>query len=200
MASYSYTARDTSGKLHKGIVDADGISIVREVLLDKGLAVEEIHEATLSERIAAGVESAEQKLSVKPEGSQKGKNNVVHRADSVVHKEKAPTKKKKTRSESDVLYYPIVDTLRLYAGWLLAWYLLVYAFGAYQYTRDVSYRLPYVEALLPPFSPIVLQFSFGAFLFLLLSAFHRRVHGGTFFTIALSVIGIVLFMFYRLNI
>jgi len=75
----------------------------------------------------------------------------------------------KTETQNERQYHPFFDTLRLYAGWLLAWYMSVYILGAFQHTRTLPFRIPYVEALLPPFSPVVLHFSLGAFLFLFLT-------------------------------
>ncbi|MBI3619363.1 hypothetical protein HY213_05020, partial [Candidatus Peregrinibacteria bacterium] len=65
------------------------------------------------------------------------------------------------------VYYPLVDTLRLYAGWLLAWYGAVFALGGYQWTRTLPFKSDIVNDMLS--SPFIVVASFATFLFLLLS-------------------------------
>ena len=44
-------------------------------------------------------------------------------------------------------YLPLIDTLRLYAGWLLAWYGLVFAIGAYQYRGILPFHSELIASL-----------------------------------------------------
>ena len=72
--------------------------------------------------------------------------------------------------------------------------------GGYQYTRSLPFRIPYVEALLPPFSPIVLSFTLAAFLFLLCTSLQKALGGGKLSAAILSILGIAAFVLYRLNV
>lgn len=94
-------------------------------------------------------------------------------------------------------YYPLVDTLRLYAGWLLAWYFVIYALGAYQFTRKM-FAWDLLDQLF--FSPLVLQFSCLAFLFLMLSQVHRVLGRGIVKGVILTIVGITVFVLFRANI
>lgn len=95
-------------------------------------------------------------------------------------------------------YAPIVDTLRLYAGWLLAWYALIYGLGSFQHSRPLPFRIPYAEALM--LSPLVLSFCFASFLFLLVSTAHKRMQGKLLSGITLYGISVGLFIVYRMNV
>src|SRR3989338_4999816 len=96
------------------------------------------------------------------------------------------------------VYLPIASTLRLYAGWLLAYYSIVYALGWYAQSRPLTFEIPYVRALLV--SPLVLSFTFAAFLFLLFHSLYRLVGGGLVKGVAVSVLGVVVFAVYRMNV
>ncbi len=94
-------------------------------------------------------------------------------------------------------FYPLVDTLRLYAGWLLAWYFVIYAFGAYQFTRGM-FDWDLLEQLF--LSTLILQFSCLAFLFLLLSQIHRVLGRGIVKGVLLTIAGVAMFVLFRANI
>lgn len=94
-------------------------------------------------------------------------------------------------------YFPLFDTLRLYAGWLLAWYCLVYAVGSYQFIKEVPVHIPYAESLF--LSPLVLSFTLGAYLFLLLSSVYQYAGKKRSVGIGLFALGIIVFVLYRLN-
>ena len=95
-------------------------------------------------------------------------------------------------------YLPLHETLRLYAGWLLSWYALVYALGFYQYTRPLPFRIPIVEGLF--LSPLVRSFALAAFLFLLLSSVHRATGGRKARGLGFAILGIAVFVFYNANV
>lgn len=101
-------------------------------------------------------------------------------------------------SKSDAAYLPLFETLRLYAGWLLAWYALIYIIGAYQFTKSLPFRIPYAESLF--LSPLVLSFTFAAFLFLLLSSIYKMLGSKKIIGFLLTVIGIATFLLYRVNV
>ena len=96
------------------------------------------------------------------------------------------------------IYLPIAATLRLYAGWLLAYYSLVYAVGWYAYSRSLPVDIPYVEALM--LSPLVLSFTFAAFLFLVFHTLYQLWGKGLIKAALLSIAGIALFVVYRMNV
>lgn len=100
-------------------------------------------------------------------------------------------------SERSSSYFPLSDTLRLYAGWLLALYFLVYALGGYQFTGVLPVRLGIVEDLFG--SPIILSFSAAAFLYLLLHSLHRKLGGGIPLGLLLAFLGVLAFLAFRVN-
>lgn len=88
----------------------------------------------------------------------------------------------------DNAYLPLTDTLRLYAGWLLAWYGVVYLIGFYRITDRLEWEIPFIDELFQ--STLVLRFAFGTFLFLLLTTLHRALRGGVFLGFLLALIGL----------
>jgi hypothetical protein len=96
------------------------------------------------------------------------------------------------------IYLPIAATLRLYAGWLLAYYAIVYAVGWYAHARQLPFSIPYVEALM--LSPLVLSFTLAAFLFLVLHTGKQLWGPGIGKGIALTALGIGAFLLYRMNV
>jgi hypothetical protein len=91
-----------------------------------------------------------------------------------------------------------VDTLRLYAGWLLAWYAVVYALGYYQSTRHLSFEVPYLMGIY--MSPLVLSFTLASFLFLLFTSLRKHVGGGAVTSIVFTLLGLAAFVLYRMNV
>ncbi len=112
----------------------------------------------------------------------------------------APTKQTQPKIENkkERLYFPLLDTIRLYAGWLMAWYLIIYALGYYQQSRGLPYSLSYIENLYQ--SPMVFSFTLAAFLFLLFTSIHRALKGGRFVGIVLTLLAIGAFLLYRKNV
>jgi hypothetical protein len=84
-------------------------------------------------------------------------------------------------------YYPLVDTLRLYAGWLMAWYVLFVALGYYAYERELPFDIPIVEGFF--FSPLIFRFISAMFIFLALSSFHKLLRGKLLSGIVLTLAG-----------
>lgn len=72
-------------------------------------------------------------------------------------------------------YAPLHETLRIFAGWLLAWYGLIYALGFLEESGKLP-AIPFIHELF--LSPLVLQFTFGTFLLLALSNVHRWIGKG----------------------
>jgi hypothetical protein len=96
------------------------------------------------------------------------------------------------------IYLPIAATLRLYAGWLLAYYSIVYAVGWYAHSRVLPKEIPYVEALM--LSPLVLSFTLAAFLFLVFHTAYQAWGKGIIKGVVVSIAGVAVFVVYRMNI
>lgn len=97
----------------------------------------------------------------------------------------------------ELAYFPLLETLRLYAGWLLAWYAIVYAVGSYQFMKDVPFHIPYAESLF--LSPLVLSFTFAAYLFLLLTGIYKMAGRSKKIGIVLFITGVAIFLLYKMN-
>ncbi|MSR67502.1 hypothetical protein EXS65_01580 [Candidatus Peribacteria bacterium] len=96
------------------------------------------------------------------------------------------------------VYHPLVSTLRVYAGWLLAWYGLFVALGYYAHERMLSWNLPFVEAFF--LSPLIFSFIVAIFLFLSLGSIHRVICGRWLSRIVLGSLGIGAFALTRLSV
>lgn len=101
-------------------------------------------------------------------------------------------------TKNNTAYLPLFETMRLYAGWLLAWYALIYIIGAYQFTKNLPFRIPYAESLF--LSPLVLSFTLAAFLFLILSNVYKLLGRNNVVGFLLLVIGIATLLLYRMNV
>ncbi len=95
-------------------------------------------------------------------------------------------------------YHPLVATLRLYAGWLLAWYGLFVALGYYTHVRALPWSIPFVEAFF--ISPLIFSFIVAIFLFLMLGSIHRLLHGRWISRIVSLSVGIGAFVGVRMSI
>jgi len=100
--------------------------------------------------------------------------------------------------QSETAYFPLLETLRLYAGWLLAWYAAVYAIGSYQFMKDLPFHVPYAESLF--LSPLVLSFTFAAYLFLLTTSLYKRAEKKKIAGVGLLVLSVAVFVLYRMNV
>ena len=88
-------------------------------------------------------------------------------------------------------YHPLAATLRLYAGWLLAWYGFFVAIGYYSVNRALPWDIPFVQAFY--LSPLIFSFMVAIFIFLMLSTVHRTMKGGLLSGLAFTVLGVTLF-------
>jgi len=89
-------------------------------------------------------------------------------------------------------YHPLLSTLRLYAGWLLAWYGLFVALGYYARTRALPWEIPFVSAFSG--SSLVFIFVAAIFLFLLFSTLHKALRSSVLVGIFLSIVWILLML------
>jgi len=94
-------------------------------------------------------------------------------------------------------YVPLVDTFRLYAGWLLVWYVLIFGIGSYQATRTVPFRIGIVDGLFT--SPLILHFSFACFLFLLMTTLYKLWGPGMPKGVTLTIVSLFLFALFIQN-
>ncbi len=94
-------------------------------------------------------------------------------------------------------YHPLISTLRLYAGWLLAWYGLFVALGYYAHVRELPWVLPFVEAFF--ISPLIFSIIVAIFLFLILGSIHRAIHGRWISRIISAAIGLGAFVGVRMS-
>jgi uncharacterized protein YhhL (DUF1145 family) len=84
-------------------------------------------------------------------------------------------------------YLSLFTTLRLYAGWLLAWYGFFVSIGYYSHVRLLPFTIPFSEAFFV--SPLIFTFIVSAFLFLLFGTIAEKVHS-RIFRIGMGVFGI----------
>ncbi len=168
MPLYTYIAEDAAGVKQSGTVEAPTYDQAREILRKRDLAVSALAEFTLSEQDPLPVETM-------PWSGRK--------------KTSAPAAEETT-------YLPFTDTLRLFAGWLIAWYGLVYLLGGLQLKKNISADIPFIAALST--SGLVLRFCFGTFLFLLLTSVHAWMGKGIAKGIVLTVIGLLLMTGFHL--
>ena len=95
------------------------------------------------------------------------------------------------KPEEDVAYLPLGSTLRLYAGWLLAWYAAVYVLGSLQQSGVAPWAPEFIANLYV--SPLTLLFTCATFLFLLLGTVQKVLGGGMLKGVALTAAGLLLF-------
>jgi len=224
MPQFTYTAIQSDGQRVSGTMESFSLQAAHEALKQMHLIPEEIHESLVSEQPLTP-EQAEKLLSftppaptdetpeeapVPPEPTlESSEVPLVPRSlgeggspKSDLSSEALPAGRSRSegwaKEESPSSYFPLLDTLRLYAGWLLAWYCLVYALGSYQHARPLPFRIPFVEGLF--LSPLVLSFTWGAYLFLLLTGLWKATGKGIIKGLIVTVLGITGFVLYRMNV
>lgn len=193
MPHFSYSALTPQGELKEGIVEAISLQAARDAIKEMGLNLEEIHESTLAEQTEAGVSpssSPTASASAPPEESPPSPVPSLP--------ETPATKQQPKKQNAETHYFPLIDTLRLYAGWLLAWYGIVFAIGSYQRFRSLPYRIPYLDGLF--LSPLVLSFTLATFLFLLMTSFWKLLGKGWIMGFLVTIVGAAAFVLYRMNV
>ncbi len=178
MPSFSYIARTTEGTLERGNVTAATAEEAREQLRKKHLFVEELQREEGAPTIV-GFAGAPLPWTVTDADA---KQSDVSPA---------------LTQELTPRYVPLLDTLRLFAGWLLAWYGLIYLLGSLQRNDKLPSDIPFLEGLFT--SSVVLRFTFGTFLFLLLTSIHRVLGGGVIKGFLLSTLFVALMVLFHLN-
>lgn len=181
MPLFSYTAINAENQRVSGTVEAMSLQAARDALKEMRLVPEEIHESLPPAPAAIPDDAAARFADV-----------------SATEPSPAASPPPPPASTDERTYFPLLDTLRLYAGWLLAWYGFVYALGSYQHFRRLPFTVPYVEGLF--LSPLVLSFTLGAFLFLLLTGIWKAISRGILSGCILTILGIAVFVLYRMNV
>ena len=199
MPLYSYTGTNAASERVHGSTNAENIHLAKQALIAQGIVVEEIFqvsEEAIQQQPAPQVPVQQQAPAQPAQVSQEQPIQPLEQQAPPAPVQQAPPPPVAKNVEKT--YFPITDTLRLYAGWLLAWYGLVYSLGSYQSSRNLSFEIPYLMGIY--YSPLVLSFTLGSFLFLLMTSLHRicgrGILPGAFFTL----LGIGLFVFYRMNV
>lgn len=108
-----------------------------------------------------------------------------------------PSARVEQEMDGDEAYYPLSVTLRLYAGWLLLWYGVVFALGAYQNTRKLPVTLNFINQLAT--SHFFITFAFGVFLYLLLAGLRGRMRGGMLVSTLFVIVGVMAVFVFHIN-
>lgn len=87
-----------------------------------------------------------------------------------------PPQAEKQAQPEEPQYLPLSQTLRLYAGWLLSWYGLVYMVGAFRRAGSLPWAPSFFDSLF--LSPLTLHFAFATYLYLLVGTVHKALGGG----------------------
>ena len=168
---FFYVARTIAGKEQRGTLDAPSLELAREELRKRQLLVDTI----------------------------RLHHSMVEKSSGPLWTETEPAKKgPAATAEVTHSYVPLTDTLRLFAGWLLAWYGLVYLLGAMKLENRIPFDIPFVDGLF--FSPLILRLAFGTYLFLLLTTIHKAMGRGTGKGIVLTLAGVLMFTFFHVNV
>ena len=162
MTQYSYRATDATGTEKTGTIAAISLQTAKEQLLALQLEPIEIYE------LAPNTPPVPTQM--QPTG--------------IIGKE---IEKSQMQTNTPAVYFPLYETLRLYAGWLL-----------YQFIKELPIHIPYAESLF--LSPLVLSFTFGAYLFLLLSGIYKQTGKKKLTGLGLGILGIAVFLLYRMNV
>lgn len=167
MPTFSYIAKNPGGVETRGTIDAASADGAREELRKRGVFTEDMRELPQTDVVQKT--KTEKKPAPLPWS---GANNG-----SAPKLPDVPT------------YAPLHETLRVFAGWLLGWYGVIYALGFLEQSGKLP-ELPFVRELFE--SRLVLQFTFGTFLVLAMSNAHRWLGGGTLKGFVLGVAFIAL--------
>lgn len=173
MSIFAYSARGSDGQVRHGSIDADNVQAARLALSQMNLIPVELRETETTNR--------QVHWRVTEDGSPTAPDGTPPPGSS-------PTK----------TFAPLVDTFRLYAGWLVAWYALVFLLGWYVEHGGFPLQIPFLTDLFH--SSLVLHFALAAFLFLCLTSLHRAIGRGVLRGLLLTVAGVSAFLFFAVNV
>ncbi len=168
MPTFSYIAKNPGGAETRGIIDAVSLDAAREELRKRGVFTEDVREIPQADVVQKPKPTEKKPAPLPWSGAING---------SAPKMPDAPA------------YAPMHETLRVFAGWLLAWYGVIYALGFLEQSGKLP-ELPFVRELFE--SRLVLQFTFGTFLVLAMSNVHRWLGGGTLKGFVLAVASVAL--------
>lgn len=177
---FAFIARTIAGHEQRGTLEVPSLEEAREDLRKRNLLVEDIRAVTSEEPPPASFPAPP---------PLPGEHPLWTDID---------TEEAAASGVTDHAYVPLTDTFRLFAGWLLAWYILVYLFGSLQELGRMPFQIPFVQSLF--LSPIILRLAFGTYLFLLLTSLHRAWGKGVLKGILLTIVGVLAFTFFHVNV
>lgn len=199
MPTFSYIAKRPDGAETRGTINAASLDAAREELRKQGLMIEDIRQQQNPPQQKPQQPKPQQQprtqqqqkaplahpQSTKPAQQPKPQQQVARPSPiaAVTPQQKKPdplpwsgaNNGSAPKLPDTPTYAPLHETLRIFAGWLLAWYGLIYALGFLESTGRLP-QLPFIHELF--LSPLVLQFTFGTFLLLALSNLHRWIGRG----------------------
>lgn len=197
--TFAFEGKDKSGAVHRGTVQAPTkFEAFQKLKSSHALTLEMLSPLGITPvHYDRDLESWQQSQKVNPpEGvTQKNfsKKPIVFTTTDATEKGPRSTHENVHRDASP--YHPVLATLRLYAGWLLAWYGLFVGLGHYVHERSLPVGIPFVEGFF--LSPMIFSFTLAIFLFLLLSEIHKRIQGALISGIGLTTLGLVIFVLSR---
>ena len=195
MPLFTYVGVTGDGKVVRGTVRALSAQAARDSLKEMQLQAQELYETP--EGAPAPVVTMEP-MAAQPAAPAKPSASPWKIVEERPQFDASPSPVTASElTKEHVKYFPLTDTLRLYAGWLLSWYFLIFAFGSYDFTRDLPIKIPLVSGLFQ--SPVIISFALGAFLFLLLTEMHKQLGKGLGKGLALAAVGTGVFVLYRMN-
>jgi hypothetical protein len=168
--SFVYEGTDTAGVLHKGTVQA----ATRRDAFDQLQKNQKLSLVRLSPLGSPPMGRDPELEGWKAENATPKAERTLSFGQTANSTAESPTAKPAPNKKA---YHPLFSTLRLYAGWLLAWYALFVALGYYARERTLPWDIPFVGAFAS--SGLVFSFVVAIFFFLLLSSLHRALHGKT---------------------
>lgn len=173
MPSFPYVARTPQGTMERGVIDAPSVSQAKAQLHAKGWTIEEI----------AG-------------------DSVIGFSEipswTTTDPIKPVTTPAATMTDTETVYVPLLQTMRLFAGWLMAWYGIIFIAGSYRADGRLPYDIPLIQSLAA--SNLVLRFAFAVFLFLLLTDLHRWGGSKAVVGVLLTIVGIALMWMFHVNV
>ena len=184
MSLFTFSGVRADGSQQRGTLDAPDRMTAERQLRDQGLVITALSEASEQDRAEVLFTNDQQR-----------KATSVLRGWEVTPTSPPPVPT--IAADASPAYQPLLETVRLYAGWLLAWYGLVFALGAYQATKGLPFEMPLVYGLAQ--SPLVLSFAFATFLFLLLSTIAKALRAGVGLGIALALVWAIGVYAFRVN-
>ncbi len=180
---FSYIARTIGGEEQRGTIEGASLEEAREHVRKKNLIIEDMHEAKPQEHLTATFMAPPKLPGEKIDplwtdtDGEKNKNQDI---------------------TTEHTYVPLLDTFRLFAGWLFAWYAVVYLLGSAQALGKLPVEIPFIESLF--LSPLILRLSFATYLFLLLTTIHKAGGKGTGKGILLTIVGVIAYAFFHVNV